>query len=119
SWSTARPDGLRGLGQNQLAFLVAVFLLVDFLAAFLVLAFFAGAFLAAVFLLVAFFEVAFLVPVLSAAGFSPRAVLAASTLRCSAASRSTTSPPPLGASSVRLTSPPSTLARTSSSTAWR
>ena len=51
-------------------------------AAFLAAAFFAGAFLA-----VAFFAGFF------SAGSSPRAVLAASTERCSAARRSTTSPP--------------------------
>ena len=86
-------------------FFAAVFLVVFFAAVFFVVDFFAAVFLA---------------------GFSsssprrldsPRAVLAASTDRWSAASRSTTSPEDLVEVGVFLTSPPSILAFTSASTA--
>src|SRR3954452_12923799 len=94
-----------------------------FRAVFLAGVFLAGDFFAAAFLAGAFFA--------GLAGFwssaaaavssldSPRAVLAASTLRCRAASRSTTSPPDLRSFGAALTSPPSILAFTRASTASR
>ena len=80
-------------------------------AVFLAAVFLAGAFLAALFFAGAFFGGS------SSVVDSPRAVLAASTERCSAASRSTTSPEDLVEVGVRLISPPSILALTSASTA--
>jgi hypothetical protein len=66
--------------------LAATFFAGDFLAVFLAAAFFAGAFFAT------FLAGAFFAGFSSSSSASPRAVLAASTERCSAASRSTTSP---------------------------
>ncbi len=96
---------------DQLALRAADFFVVDFLAVFFAAAFLAGAFFA-VFLAGDFFAAGF-----SSADDSPRADLAASTDRWSAASRSTTSPEDFVEVGVRLTSPPSILDLTSASTA--
>src|SRR3954467_14113971 len=88
-----------------------------FRAVFLAGVFLAGDFFAAAFLAGAFFAEVLAVFFAGLAGFSssasaavssldsPRAVLAASTLRCRAASRSTTSPPDLRSFGAALTSP--------------
>ena len=90
----APPGGaIRRRGRaDQLAFFLSAFFAADFFVAFLAAVFFAG---------------------LSSL-LSPRAALAESTERCSAASRSTTSPELLVEVGVRLTSPPSILFLTSS-----
>ena len=121
-----RQEALRAAVLRVVDFLVVVFLAAVFFVAavFFAGAFFAGAFFAAVLRLAVFFAGLSSASSLSSeasraasAGDSPRAVFAASTERCSAASRSTTSPEVLVEVGVRLTSPPSTLALTRASTA--
>src|SRR5688572_15718943 len=102
----------------RVVFLAAAFFEADFLAVL----FFAAGFLAADFFAVDFFAVDFRVGSASESSApvsSPRADFAASTLRCSAASRSTTSPPVLRGCGAALISPPSILVFTRVSTAWR
>ena len=116
-----RLTGVPGPGvtaATQLAFFAAVLRLEVFLAAlFFDVDFLAADFFVVDFFAADFFEADFLAGFSSASSSSPRAVLAAFTERCSAASRSTTSPEDLVEVGVRFTSPPSTLAFTRASTA--